>query len=364
MLPERGVNGTGWATGMKRKAREISRSATLGDIAAAAGVSIGTVSKALNDKVGVGPANRERIMRAMEEVGYRKSETRNRSQATLTSATILTYDRYVANDSFYGEILRGITEEAERRGLTLSVEMLFHGEPAVDPGRLFRRAAPESVIMLGIDQPAAVDAVTALGCPAIIINGMDPRMRIDSVSPDYHFGGWSAARHLIGLGHRRLLHVTHPFRESLTLRLEGYRKALERSGIPFDEKRHVLDTGDAGLTSAGAERAVAALLDEGGFDATALFCVSDMLAIGAMRAVLARGLRVPEDVSIVGFDDLPVSVHCEVPLTTFHIERAEMGRSAVRMLLDGAPRGERGGRRLSIGVQLIERGSAAPPAVS
>jgi len=120
-----------------------------------------------------------------------------------------------------------------------------------------------------------------------------------------------------------------------------------------------LDTGDAGLTGAGARRAVAARPAEGGLETTALFRVSDMSAIGAMRAVLAAGLRVPEDVSIVGFDDLPVSAHREVPLTTFHVERAEMGCSAVRALLDGASRGERGGRRLSIGVQLVERGSAA-----
>lgn len=346
---------------MKRKASEAPGSATLADIAAAAGVSVGTVSKALNDKIGVSPANRARIMRAVDELGYRKPEARGRSPATLTSATILTYDRFVANDSFYGEILRGITEEAEQLGLTLGVELLFHGEPSVDPSTLFRRGDPESIIMLGLDQPAVVDAVAARGCPAIILNGMDPAMRIDSVSPDYHFGGWAAARHLILKGHRRLLHVTHPFRESLTLRLEGFRKALERSGIPFDEKKHVLDTGDAGLTSAGAQKAVAALLSQGGFEATALCCVSDMLAIGAMRAVLAAGLRVPEDVSITGFDDLPVSAHCEVPLTTFHIERAEMGRSAVRMLLEGASRRERGGKRLSIGVQLIERASVAPP---
>jgi len=346
---------------MKRKTRGASRSATLSDIAAAAGVSIGTVSKALNDKVGVSPTNRERIMRAVEGMGYRKPEMRSRSQATLSSATILTYDRYVANDSFYGEILRGITEEADGRALTLGAELLFHGETSIVPSSLFRRGEPESVIMLGLDQPALVDAVAARGCPAIIINGMDPAMRIDSVAPDYHFGGWAAARHLIDRGHRRLLHVTHPFRESLTLRLEGFRKALERSGIAFDERRHVLDTGDAGLTSAGAQNAVAELLSRGGFEATALCCVSDMLAVGAMRAVLAAGLRVPEDVSITGFDDLPISVHCEVPLTTFHIERADMGRSAVRMLLDGASRGERGGRRLSVGVQLIERASVAPP---
>lgn len=337
------------------------RSATLSDIAAAAGVSVGTVSKALNAKVGVSPVNRERIMRAMEAVGYRKSDGRPRQSTSLGTATIVTYDRYVGNDSFYGEILRGITEEAERIGLGLGVEMLFHGEPTPDPSSLFRRGLPESVIMMGLDQPVLVDAVAAMGCPAVIINGMDPAMRIDSVSPDYHFGGWAAAQHLLDKGHRNLLHVTHPFRESLTLRLEGFRKALERSGIAFDADRHLLDTDDAGLTSAGAQQAVTRLIDSGKFEATALCCVSDMLAIGAMRAVLAAGFRVPEDVSITGFDDLPISAHCEIPLTTFHIERAEMGRAAVHMLLEGAANPHRNGRRLSLGVQLVERASVAAP---
>lgn len=345
---------------MEHESRRPSRAATLSDIAAAAGVSIGTVSKALNARVGVSPDNRERILRAVADLGYRKPEVRVRTAAPLAAATIVTYDRYVANDGFYGEILRGITEEAERQGLTLGVDLLFHGEPAIDTSTLFCRGKPEAVILMGIDQPALVDLVAGLDCPAVIINGMDPAMRIDSVAPDYHFGGWAAAQLLLEQGHRRLLHVTHPFRESLTLRLEGFRKALERSGVHFDQKRHVLDTGDAGLTSAGAQRAVARLIAEGKFEATALCCVSDMLAIGAMRAVLAAGLRVPADVSITGFDDLPVSAHCEVPLTTFHIERIEMGRSAVRMLTEGAARATRSGRRLSLGVQLIERASVAP----
>lgn len=347
------------ALGMGKKARETPRSVTLGDVAAAAGVSIGTVSKALNSKIGVSPANRERILRAMDEIGYQKPEARTRPVSALTAATLVTFDDCVSNNSFYGEILRGLTEDAAANGINLGVEMFPRGESGIDVTRLFSRGAPDSVILLGLDELAVVDAVAALGCPAIIINGMDPAMRIDSVSPDYHFGGWAAARHLIDRGHRRILHVTHPFRESLTLRLEGFRKALEHSGIDFDKARYVLDTGDANLSSLGAQRAVAALLDSGRFDATALCCVSDTLAIGAMRAVLAAGLRVPEDVSITGFDDLPVSAHCEVPLTTVHIDRAGVGRTAIRMLLDGAAQGIREARRLSVGVRLIERASVA-----
>nr|WP_272210285.1 LacI family DNA-binding transcriptional regulator [Marinicella sp. W31]MDC2876150.1 LacI family DNA-binding transcriptional regulator [Marinicella sp. W31] len=169
---------------IKGKGRKAAQSATLHDIAAASGVSISTVSKVLNERVGVSPNNRARVMQVVEDLGYRRPESKLRSAPDISSVTIVTFDRYAANDHYYVDTMRGLTDEARQLGwdLVLDLAHINEGYTRVDPKTLFRRGKPESVILLGLDQPAVIQATVEIGCPAVIVHGMDPLMRLSSVS--------------------------------------------------------------------------------------------------------------------------------------------------------------------------------------
>ncbi|WP_176086812.1 LacI family DNA-binding transcriptional regulator [Martelella sp. HB161492] len=348
---------------VRTKGRKAASAATLHDIAEASGVSISTVSKVLNERAGVSPDNRARVLQMVEELGYRRPDSKLRTGPEIGSVTIVTFDRYAANDHYYVDTMRGLTDEARHLGwdVALDLALIGDGYTKVSPEALFRRATPESVVLLGIDQPPVVEAVAALGCPAVIVNGMDPMMRLSSISPDHYYGSYAATRHLIEKGHKRFLHVSHIFRDTVAQRVDGMRHALDEAGIGFDPVRNVLDTGSANFSSLDASNAIARLLEEGRFDYSAIVCASDMLAIGVTQALLSAGIRVPEDVSVIGFDDLPISTHCEVPLSTMHIERGEMGRLAIRMLAEQAAGKLTSRRRVSMTMQLVERHSVAPP---
>ncbi len=333
--------------------------ATLQDVAAAAGVSVGTVSKALNRRDGVSPTVAAQIIDTARRLGYQKRQLPPEPAYAVATTTIVTFDRFVVSGQFYGEILDSILKESERRGLATRVELL----PSVEISTLlaqkhwFGRERPESLIVLGIDTPELLDAITELGCPAVIVNGTDRRMRIPSVSPDYHFGGWLAARHLLEQGHRKIVHVTHPWRVSFALRLDGFRDALADFGITYDPAVHLIDTQSRALMSFDARRAVEERLGAGTLDCTGFVCAADMLAVGVMQAATAAGLSVPDDISVIGFDDLPVSSHCTPPLSSIRIDRQEMGRTAIDLLLERAAIPDRVARRVGIGVSLVSRAS-------
>lgn len=347
----------------KTKGRKAAQSATLHDIAAASGVSISTVSKVLNERVGVSANNRARVMQVIEDLGYRRPESKLRTGPELSSVSIVTFDRYAANDHYYVDTMRGLTDEARHMGwdVALDLALIGDGYTRVEPETLFRRGKPESVVLLGIDQPDVVAAIAALDCPAVIVNGIDPMMRVSSISPDHYYGSYVATKHLIDQGHRKFLHVTHIFRDTVAQRVDGMRHALSDAGIAFNPATDLLDTNSANFSSLDASNAIRLMLDEGRFDHTAIVCASDMLAIGVTQALLSAGYRVPEDVSVVGFDDLPISAHCEVPLTTMHIERGEMGRLGIRMLADQAAGKLVSRRRIGMTMHLVERMSVAPP---
>lgn len=333
--------------------------ATLHDVARAAGVSVGTVSKALNRRGGVSSAIAEQIIETARRLGYQKRQLAP-EPAAIASATILTYDRFLVSGQFYGEVLDGLLKEGDRQGLDLAVELLPSGdlEARLARGNVLGAAPPQAAIILGIDAPALVDAVHATGIPAVLVNGVDRRMRLPSVSPDYHLGGWLAARHLLERGHRDIVHVTHPWRTSFSLRLDGFRDALADFGIVFDPNVHLLDTGSRDLLSLDAHRAVERRLALG-LTATGFVCAADMLAVGVVQALSAAGLTVPGDASVIGFDDLPMSARCSPPLTSIRIDRAELGRVAVDLLLEHAAQPSRAVQRIAVSTKLVERESVA-----
>lgn len=150
---------------------------------------------------------------------------------SLRHATLITLDRYVMNDAFYGSIISSILAHGAAAQINITVSVLSDVE-AGDLGARLRHMDDAALILVGIDLPDLVAEAARHGGPVVIVNGMDRAMRVASVSPDYHFGAWVATRHLLDLGHRDIVHVTHPYRESIKRRCDGFRNALEDAGHP------------------------------------------------------------------------------------------------------------------------------------
>ncbi|WP_332302714.1 LacI family DNA-binding transcriptional regulator [Rhizobium sp. GR12] len=331
---------------------------TLKDIATEAGLSVAAVSKVLNNRGGVSQASRDRILQIMDQIGY-KGRGGRLNAAPSREATVLTLGRYAQNDGFYGEILAGIVEAGAREGVVIDVKVVSDSDCDLPPEQLFSGAMPKAVLLLGVDGPPLIDSISRMGIPAVLINGMDRSMRLSSIAPDYHFGGWMATRHLLDLGHREILHVTHPYRESIRRRIDGFRNALEEADIAFDAERHILDLGTPMMLGIDARELVAKYLAKIKRPPTAMVCINDIVAIAAIQAVQAHGLSVPRDISVVGFDDLPVGAHSAPQLTTMRVDRRELGRIAVGLLQhEGETQSV---QRVSLGATLVQRGSTGAP---
>jgi DNA-binding LacI/PurR family transcriptional regulator len=209
-----------------------------------------------------------------------------------------------------------------------------------------------------MDDPAVIEKIHASKVPAVLINGMDRTMRLDCVLPDNWSAGWLATRRLLAAGHRRIMHVARRHRLSVQRRFDGFKVALEEAGIVFDPQAHLIDLLDMGQEIPLAQRAIRDALRDARLDGvTALFCVTDVIAISVMRRLQSEGFRVPEDISIIGIDDISIATHCRPPLTTLRIDRVELGRLGVQQLMRRIADPDASVLRLDLGAGLIERGT-------
>lgn len=332
---------------------------TLKDIANAAGLSIAAVSKVVNNREGVSSTTRERVLRIMEEMGYAGRAGKG-TASRPDQISIVIPDRYITNDHFYGEIVQSVLDKAKGSSIVpeLSIVPTHSGyDPNFD---IFRGEIPRAVIFIGIEEPLLLDKMTSAGVPAVLLNGIDKTMSVSSVSPDYYYGAWAATQHLLELGHRDIVHITHPYRETIRLRQRGYCGAMESYGIEVNPDRHILDLGDPNALNLSANDKIARYLEARDDLPTALFCVNDMTALGAIQAVEQLGMSVPNDISVIGFDGLPLGAHSRPSLTTVRIERAELGEVAVDLLLERYADVRRSTKRLALEVNLVQRASTAP----
>lgn len=335
---------------------------TLKDVAEAAGLSVAAVSKVFNNREGVSAANRALVTRIAEEIGYRGRSGRATIATRISSALVVTLDKYVTNDVFYGQIIDSLLKSAREEGIDIDLALVTSNDPTSADYDTLRNIRADAAILVGLDEAPVIDAVRSTGRPAVLVNGMDRKMQLSSVSPDYNFGGWAATQHLLELGHQEIVHVTHLYRESLKRRMLGFRDAMEEAGIAFSMDHHVIDVGDPDLLTLSCRYKITEILRERTPRPTAIFCASDLVALGVMQAAANLGLSVPDDLSIIGFDDLSLAAHASPPLTTMHMDRAEMGRLAVTLLMEQSLATFNSARRITLGVQLVERKTTGPVA--
>ncbi len=334
------------------------RKVRLAAIAARAGVSISTVSRVLNGVPTISAPVRRRVLDCAASLGYRATPEPPPVGSVRHIGFFVTFPPASASLSpFYGDILDGVERECRTRGLHLSYTVLDRVENA--PDALLARVAENRIdagLFLSLDDRPLIAAVARGGLPAVIVNAEHPGSSLDTFVPDNHAGGYDATRHLIAQGHRRILHLTLLHRATFHQRLDGYKAALAEAGIPFDPSL-VLETP---LDTEAADEALRRRLATGR-DFTAVFCTNDLAAIGALRALRAARLRVPEECSLVGYDDIPMAAYTDPPLTTMRVARRELGALALRRLVDRAADPVLTPIRVTLACRLIERASVAPP---
>ncbi len=324
------------------------------DIARAAGVSHSTVSRALSNYPLVAATTRGRIRQIAAELGYSPNAIA-RGLVTHHTQTIGVIVTSIA-DPFAGEVVRGIEQVAGD-----SDYRVFLGTSHADPVREvnlvkgLRESQVDGIIVASSRVGASyMPLLSEIGIPIVLINSLQEGPYIYSVSVDNAQGGHLATEHLLALGHRRIAYLGGPADHvSSRDRLTGYRDALSAAHLPFDSA--LVRDGDGRFTSG---EQIAELMAETR-PPTAVFCYNDLTAIGVLRAVRRRGLRVPDDISVVGFDDLEFAAYVEPPLTTIHQPKTEMGRRAMKMLVD-AMKGKEV-PNYSAPVELVLRSSTCAP---
>jgi DNA-binding LacI/PurR family transcriptional regulator len=339
---------------VERRSGHLSRPPVMADVARLAGVSHQTVSRVLNEHPNVRPLTRDRVLAAIRELAYRP----NAAARTLVTRRTHTFGVITADTMLYGptSMLYGF-ERAAHDSYFVSVASL----PALD-----RRSMLDAVDRFlgqgieGIVVIATVDtAVAALGhvppeVPLVAV-GCGTRASVTSVAIDNVAGAAAATRYLLSLGHRSVFHVAGPANcLDARERAEGWRQALRETGAA----EPALLVGDWSASS--GYRLGTQLADDPGL--TAVFCGNDTMALGVIRALAERGLRVPEDVSIIGFDDVPEAGYYRPPLTTVRQDFGEVGRQALSTLVDRMSGAIPAGPRVRVAPELIVRASAAAPA--
>jgi DNA-binding LacI/PurR family transcriptional regulator len=327
------------------------------DIARSANVSHSTVSRALRNSPLVNPATAEKIRRIAAESNFRPSAV-GRSLATGRTYTIGVVVASLAQP-FVAEVLAAIEEVAAQRGYSVLLAST-KGDPEREMAMVqqFEERRVDGVLLIASRVRSIASSLLAeMQIPMVSVDNQDAPDAACSVFVDNATATHAAIRFLVQLGHRRIAYVGDRHgHESNTLRHDAYRAALESLGLGYDAGL-VVD-GDSGAEGGmgGMERLLA-----DGERPTAVFCFNDMTALGVLAAIYQRQLRVPQDVSVVGFEDLPIAEFTQPALTTVRQPRGQIGRisaDALFAMLGGA----KADRLRVLRGELIVRESTAPPA--
>jgi LacI family transcriptional regulator len=338
---------------------EEKRRVTRDDVAAFAGVSSATVSYVLNDGPRpVSEKTKAKVLQAIDELGYQPNIlARNlRRQRTSTLGLIIPDTL----NPYFAEVARGVEAAAFDRGYTV---VLCHSRYSVENEQKYvdvlrgERAAGAIWIPATADfRPAA--KFVDFGMPLIILDRVIPDRTVYSVTADNFRGGYLATEHLISLGHRRIAFISRSQALTHTTdRMLGYQAALEKHGLPVEDAL-ITPGGYALEDGLGACKKLLQQPEP----PTGIFAYNDIMAIGALRAANELGYKIPADLSVVGFDDIPFAAYTTPPLTTIRLPKFEMGRCSAEMLIDLVEDNlHLETERVIMNVDLITRASSAPP---
>ena len=328
------------------------------DVAERAGVSVGTVSNVLNRPEEVSSDSVERVTRAIEELGYIRNDAARKLRAGVsTTVGFVVLD---GQNPFYNDVVRGAEDEATRHGIAI-----LYGNTDEDVSRermyldLFQEQQVRGLLIAPYgDVTARLQRLRASGIAAVLVDRFSGDGRFSSVSVDSVAGGRLAVEHLIATGRRRIAFVGGPFDiRQVNDRLAGARAAAENAGSHVDLE--VIATG-AMTVDEGAAAGARLLARPRREWPDALFAANDLLALGLLQALVVDGrARVPDDIAIIGFDDIPFAGAAAVPLSSIRQPSRMIGRTALRIVLEEADDPDSIPRQTVFPPELIVRASTA-----
>jgi LacI family repressor for deo operon, udp, cdd, tsx, nupC, and nupG len=335
------------------KGRAVGRLYPIREVAAAANTSIATVSRTLQQPDVVAPDTRKRVLEAIERLGYTPN-AQARFLRTARTNTIVAILPDISNP-FFSEVIRGIEHVAHRNGYSvlLGDTQYSRAREQAYANLLATKQADGLITLL-----PHIPRVSVPG-PLPIVNACEyvKDRSITSVYVDNVAAAQEATEYLVTLGHRHIVFIAGPMDTPICVdRDTGYERALQKAGIKRNPNLTV--SGDFSVES--GIRGIESLFAHGR-KFTAVFCSNDEMAMGAMQAIKARGLKVPQDVSVVGFDDIRFARYTDPPLTTIAQPKEELGREAMTLLIEILSGASVAARKRVLPTQLVVRASAARP---
>ncbi len=306
---------------------------TIYDVAKKAGVGIGTVSRTINNSPQVATQTKAKVLQAIEELKYEPHALARglaRKKTNMIAIIVPFFTGY-----FYHELLKGVQRELSEHQYDL---ILYNVDQSYKTELFLKRTLQEKrvdgvlLISLGIEDTYA-NRFILTHFPILLLDGYHPHL--DSITVENEQGAYLATQHLIQLGHTKVGMIDAQLKSSpAQVRLKGYRRALSEYHIPFHEQRLVISdsiTERDGFNQQAGYQGMKKLMTLGEDCPTAVFVSSDIQAVGAIRAIKEKGLQIPDDIAIVGFDDIELSEY--IGLTTVHQPMFHMGRLAVDRLM-------------------------------
>ena len=335
--------------------KQDTRRATISEIAREAGVSVPTVSKVLNGHAHVAAETRARVEEIIAKRDYARRPAKRKQKAGLVDLVFPGL-----GSEWALEIIEGVERVAQDAGYGTVVSSLNLDGSRIRPWLANLAERKSDGLLMAVYQLDAkqIQRVKSLGIPVVLIDPVgQPGPDLTTVGAANWEGGYSATEHLLQLGHKRIAMIGG--REDLqcsSAREDGYVSALRRAGVALDPA--LIVPGDFSMEAGeAAARKLLELPDR----PTAIFTGNDGQALGAYRAARAAGLRIPEDLSIIGFDDIPAAEWVEPGLTTIRQPVVQMAETAMRALLRHLDGDEELPQRIELGTELVVRGSTAPP---
>lgn len=324
--------------------REISRQT---------GFSPATVSNALNHKRGVNTATAESILRVARELGY----TRQGHISNINFVMARKTGEVLDEGTFHTGVINGIAAKAQAEGIKTSFTTLELGDCAGAAAQAsdIIHNTNSAVILLGTEMAEEdYDLFSNPETPLVVVDGTSDRIPLDAIVMSNETSSYRATRYLIEHGHREIGYIAGSYRiRNFPLRERGWRRAMREAGLSINPDFRVA----VGTKVSTSYEGMLAWLRTSPKLPTAFFAENDIMAFGCMRAFSERGLAVPDDISLIGFDDLSFATIANPPLTTMHVPNQEMGEMAVQSILDVINKPSDYTRVLHIGTSLIERKS-------
>ncbi|MDY0912904.1 LacI family DNA-binding transcriptional regulator [Rathayibacter festucae] len=328
---------------------------TIHDVAAAAGVSVATVSKAMNGRYGIAPATANRVLEIVRELGYESSLVASSMRSRRTGVIGVLVAGF---EPFSAEILKGVGSVLkESRFDLLAYSGSHEGEQEGWERRSLSRLSGTLIDGAIVVTPSVVS--TPSDIPLVAVDPHTGRADVPTVESDSFGGALQAVRHLVALGHRRIGFVAGRVDlRSARLREAGYRAGLSEAGIAFDER--LLRVGSYHHDTARLPASTMLSLAD---RPTAVFAANDVSALAIIETAAHLGLAVPRDLSVVGFDDVPEAARFDPPLTTIRQPMQTLGATAAEMLIALMAGGTPASLHVQLPTQLVRRATTAPPSM-